>query len=198
MQPLCDYSGEYAVPTISADYPFPSHFVDVFGSRMHYLDEAGDGPLTFLFLHGNPASSYLWRNVIPHVKALGRAVAPDLIGMGRSDKPALAYTFLEHATYLEGFIDRLRLRDVIFVVQDWGGGLGFDYACRHPESVKGIVFMECLTGPRSWTDLTFGERLFFKMIRSPLGRWFVVRKNFWIERFLPMATLRTLTGEEMD
>jgi haloalkane dehalogenase len=183
---------------ISADYPFASHFVEVRGNRLHYLDVSGNGPLTFLFLHGNPASSYLWRNVIPHVKPLGRAVAPDLIGMGQSDKPALAYTFLEHAEYVEGFIETMGLSDVILVLQDWGGGLGFDYACRHPERIKGLVFMECLTRPRSWSDWNLAERIFFRVIRSRLGEWMIVRRNFWIERFLPMTTARRLTKEEMD
>jgi haloalkane dehalogenase len=189
---------ESSLPAIGAGYPFASHFVEVHGSRMHYIDEPGDGSLTFLFLHGNPASSYLWRNVIPHVKPLGRAVAPDLIGMGQSGKPALAYTFLEHAAYLERFIEQAGLTQMVLVLQDWGGGLGFDYACRHPENVKGLVFMECLTTPRGWADLNATETVFFKVVRSRIGRWMIIRKNFWIERFVPMATIRRLAEEEMD
>src|SRR5688500_20008845 len=91
----------------------------------------------------------------------------------------------EHAAYLDAFVERLALTDVILVMQDWGGGLGFDYACRHPHNVKGLVFMECLTGPRLWADFTLSERMFFRIVRSPIGKWLVVDRNFWIEKFLP-------------
>ena len=107
---------------ISADFPFESKFVDVYGSKMHYIDE-GTGD-TVLFLHGNPTSSYLWRNIIPYLLPNARCIAPDLIGMGKSDKPDLEYRFLDHAKYLEGFIDKLGLENITLVIHDWGSALG--------------------------------------------------------------------------
>jgi haloalkane dehalogenase len=111
---------------ISAEFPYESHYINVLGSRMHYVDEGQGTP--FLFLHGNPTSSYLWRNIIPYVKEIGRAVAFDLIGMGKSDKPDLDYRFKTHYRYVEEFIRQLDLKDVILVLHDWGSALGFHYA----------------------------------------------------------------------
>ena len=111
---------------ISAAYPYEPHYVDVLGSRMHHIEQGEGSPI--LFLHGQPTSSYLWRNVIAHVSPHGRCIAPDLIGMGRSDKPDLAYQFTDHARYLDAFIDALDLRDVTLVIHDWGSGLGFHWA----------------------------------------------------------------------
>jgi haloalkane dehalogenase len=113
-----------SIEPISAKYPFTPKYVDVLGSRMAVLDEGQGDPI--VFLHGNPTSSYLWRNVIPHVRDLGRCIAPDLIGMGRSDKPDIAYRFVDHARYLAALLDALELRNITFVLHDWGSALGFD------------------------------------------------------------------------
>ena len=107
---------------ISADFPFESKYEEVLGSKMHYVEEYGDpsdpDQLTFLFLHGNPTSSYLWRNIIPYVKGLGKAVAPDLIGMGKSDKPDIDYTFKDHSRYLEAFVQQKDLKNIVLVIHD--------------------------------------------------------------------------------
>ncbi len=135
---------------ISAAFSFQSKFAEVHGSKMHYVEEgAGD---TVLFLHGNPTSSYLWRNVIPHVSPLTRCIALDLIGMGKSDKPDIEYRFFDHSKYVEGFIEALGLRNITFVIHDWGSALGFHYASRHEENVKGLAFMEAIVRPLTWDD----------------------------------------------
>ncbi len=108
--------------SISAAFPFESKYVDVLGSQMHYIDEGSGDPI--LFLHGNPTSSYLWRNIIPHVTSMGRCIAPDLIGQGKSDKPDIEYLFFDHVEYIEGFIDALGLQNITLVIHDCGSGLG--------------------------------------------------------------------------
>ena len=123
---------------VSADFPYRPNYINVHGSQIHYVDEGSGDPI--LFLHGNPTSSYLWRNIIPHLTSLGRCIAPDLIGMGRSDKPVLEYRFVDHVKYLEGFIDKLELHNLTLVIHDWGSALGFHYAMRHEHNVKGITY----------------------------------------------------------
>jgi haloalkane dehalogenase len=183
---------------ISAEFPFESRFVEVEGSRLHYIDEGEGDPI--LFLHGNPTSSYLWRNVIPHLTPYGRVIALDLIGMGRSDKPDIEYRFFDHVRYVEGFIAALGLADVTLVVHDWGSGLGFHYASRHEENVKGIAFMEAIITPlSSWDEFPAGARETFQAFRTPdLGWEMIVNQNVFVEQVLPGAILRTLTDAEMD
>ena len=181
----------------SADFPFESHFVEVHGARMHYV-EAGDGT-PVLFLHGNPTSSYLWRNVIPHVAPVGRAIAVDLIGFGRSDKPALDYTFQDHARYVEGFIDVLDLDGLVLVVHDWGSALGLDYAARHPERVRGVAFMEAIVPPafpmESLAGMGPSAELFGKF-RDPVeGRRLLIEQNVFIEQLVANATVTRKLGE---
>ena len=130
---------------ISADFPFESHYVEVLGSKMHYIDEGEGDPI--LFLHGNPTSSYLWRNIIPHVTSLGRAIAPDLIGMGKSDKPDIEYRFFDHVKYIDDFIEALGLKNITLVIHDWGSGLGFHYAHRNDTNIKGYCSTQgCYVG----------------------------------------------------
>ena len=124
---------------ISAELPYESRFIDVAGSKIHYV-EAGHGD-PILFLHGNPTSCYLWRNVMPHLTPTARCLAMDLVGMGRSAKPDLEYRFVDHARYVDGFIDALGLEGVTLVIHDWGSALGFHYARRHESNVKGLAFM---------------------------------------------------------
>ena len=130
---------------ISDAFLYESHFVDVLGSRMHYVEQGMGDPI--LFLHGNPTSSYLWRNIIPYASPHGRAIAVDLIGMGLSGKPNLDYRFFDHAEYLDRFIETLGLRDLTLVLHDWGSGLGFNYAEQHPDRAKRIAFMEAIVEP---------------------------------------------------
>ena len=182
---------------ISVDYPFDSHHVEVKGSRMHYVDEGTGDPI--LFLHGNPTWSYLWRNIIPHVKPLARAVAPDLIGMGRSDKPDIDYRFFDHVEYVEGFIEALGLRNVTLVIHDWGSALGLHYASRHAANVKGIAFMEAILMPiPSWDGFPANVKELFQAFRTPDVGWdMIVNQNVFVEQVLPGAVTRGLTETEM-
>jgi haloalkane dehalogenase len=183
---------------ISAEFPFDSHFVTVHGSSMHYVESGVGDPI--VFLHGNPTSSYLWRNVIPHLSPLGRCIAPDLIGMGRSGKPEIEYRFFDHARYVEGFLETLGLRDVTLVIHDWGSALGFDYAMRYPKNIKAIAFLEAILMPmpdlQAFPD---GMRELFSAFRSPdQGRKLIIDQNVFVERVLPNAILRKLSEDEMN
>jgi len=174
-------------------------FVDVLGSKMAYVEVGSGDPI--VFLHGNPTSSYLWRNVIPHVADVGRCIAPDLIGMGDSDKLAPSgperYTFAEHRRYLDAFFDALDLREsVTLVVHDWGSGLGLDWARRHAQEVRAIVYMEAIVQPYSWAAMgEHGE--FLRALRGPAGEDMILRDNLFVEVFLPQLVLRTLSDDEM-
>lgn len=183
---------------IPAAFPYESRFRDVLGSKMHYIEEGEGDPV--LFLHGNPTSSYLWRNIIPHVSQTARCIAPDLIGMGKSDKPEIEYRFVDHAKYLEGFIAALDLANVTLVTHDWGGALGFYYARRHEANVQGIALMETIIKPYdSWDDWPEAARRVFQGFRTPEVGWdMAVNKNIFVERVLPGSVARTLTDEEMD
>ncbi len=190
---------EPRLAAISADFPYQAKFLEVLGSRMHYLDEGNDEPI--LLLHGNPTSSSLWRNVIPYLKSMGRVIAVDNIGMGKSDKPNIAYTFQDHSRYIDAFIDKLGLTNLTLVGHDWGSVLGLYYAVRHEDNVKGVVFMEALIPPvypRRSLD-SFGPRAeMFRAFRDPeKGRKLLVEQNLFIEQVLPAAVLRTLTEAEM-
>ncbi|NRT10563.1 MULTISPECIES: haloalkane dehalogenase [Flavobacterium] len=185
---------------ISAAFPFESKFQEVLDSKMHYVDEGDkNSEHTFLLIHGNPTSSYLWRNIIPYVSALGRVVVPDLIGMGKSDKPDIDYTLKDHIAYLDAFVEKLGLKNVILVIQDWGSGLGFNYANQHRENVKGIVFFEAMVQVSYWKNTTKETEALFEKFRDPVeGHNMIVKNNFFIEAMLPMMAGRELTQEEMD
>ncbi len=183
---------------ISPDFPFESNCVEVLGSNMHYIDEGAGDPI--LFLHGNPTSSYLWRNIIPHVTPLGRAIALDLIGMGKSDKPAIEYRFFDHVKYVEGFIEKLGLKNITLVIHDWGSALGFYYAMRHESNVKGIAFLEAILAPMpGWEMLPESVREMFQAFRTPEVGWdLIVNQNVFVEQVLPGAVVRELTEAEMN
>ncbi len=185
-------------PPTAADFPFEPHFVEVLGSKMHYVDEGEGDPI--LLIHGNPASSYLWRNIIPHLTDDARVIAVDLIGMGRSDKPDIEYRFFDHVSYLEGFINELQLENITLVIHDWGSALGFHYAMRHQSNVKGVVFMEAILGPiPSWEVVPQPERDKFQAFRTPdIGRDLIINQNVFIEQFLPGGIVRKLSEEEMN
>ncbi len=182
---------------ISTDFPFESKYLEVKGSRMHYIDEGGGTP--FLFLHGNPTSSYLWRNIIPHLKPHGRVIAVDLIGMGKSDKPDIDYRFLTHAAYIDEFIEKLELENIVLVIHDWGSALGFHYAFRHQANVKGLAFMEAILRPMKWKEFPFLMKIVFKRFRNEKkGKKMIMEKNFFVEKLMKMAINRKLSQEEMD
>jgi haloalkane dehalogenase len=175
--------------------------VEVLGSRMACVEEGTGDPI--VFLHGNPTSSYLWRDVMTHVADLGRCIAPDLIGMGDSDKLTPSgpdrYRFVEHRRYLDAFLETVDVsQDVTFVVHDWGSALGFDWANRHRESVKGVAYMEAIVRPVSWDAWPEAARGIFEAMRSPAGETIILEKNVFVDRILPGSVIRDLTDEEMD
>ncbi len=183
--------------SISTEFPFTSKYLQVHGSKMHYIDEGEGEPI--LFLHGNPTSSYLWRNIIPHVLPKGRFIAPDLIGMGKSDKPNLKYQFEDHYEYIEGFIEELALDNITLVIHDWGSGLGFHFASIHPGKIKGIAFMEALLRPLKWRDLPSDFKMGFRLMRTPGIGWFMICiMNVFVKQILPQATHRKLSKEEIE
>ncbi len=199
----CSYDEGYKneVPAesmaISAEFPYESKYVEVLGSKMHYVDEGQGDPV--LFLHGNPTSSYLWRNIIPYVSDDARTIAVDLIGMGLSDKPDIEYSYNDHAKYLNAFIEKLNLKNVTLVVHDWGSGLGFNYAATHEDNIKGIAFMESLIAPFTWETIPVEGRDMIKAIKTPgVGEEMVMNKNMFLEKFLPSAVVRDLTKEELQ
>jgi haloalkane dehalogenase len=166
---------------------------------MAYIEQGEGAPI--VLLHGNPTSSFLWRDVLPELTGLGRCLAPDLIGMGDSDKldapgPG-SYTFVEHRHYLDGLLDRLRVTErAVFVIHDWGSALGFDWASQNPDKVAGIAYMEAIVTPVTWDDWPDDARGIFQGFRSPAGEELVLTKNLFVEGVLPSAILRTLTDEE--
>ncbi len=187
-----------ASDAISAADSLPRRHVRVDDSEMSYVDTGGEGP-AIVFLHGNPTWSYLWRNIIPSISRLGRCLAPDLIGMGRSaPSPRRAYRFVDHARYLDGWFEALRLtRDVTLVLHDWGSALGFHRAVRHPQQVRAIAYMEAMTRPRVWADVPAGRDAMFRALRSGEGERLALDENYFIETVLPKSVLRTLSDEEM-
>jgi haloalkane dehalogenase len=175
--------------------------VEVLGHQMSYLEEGDGDPI--VFLHGNPTSSVLWRNVMPHLVSQGRCLAPDLIGMGQSDKLADAgpdsYRFIEHRQYLDAFLDEVDVTEnVTLVIHDWGSALGFDWANRHPEAMSGVAYMEAIVRPVTWEEWPEGARDIFAAMRSEAGETIVLEKNVFVERILPASILRNLSDDEMD
>jgi haloalkane dehalogenase len=184
---------------ISAEDPHPRKRIAVEDSEMSYVDTGGEGPIA-VFLHGNPTSSYLWRNVIKEAAPLARCLAPDLIGMGDSGESSSGYSFVDHRRYLDAWFDAVVGDQPIFlVIHDWGSGLGFHWARRHPEQVKGIVYMEAIVQALdSWDSWPEAARQIFQAIRSPAGEAIILEKNVFIERILPTSIIRKLSDEEMN
>jgi haloalkane dehalogenase len=188
---------------ISSDFKYSKSFMTINGKNLAYVDSGEGDPI--VFLHGNPTSSYLWRNVMPHLKGMGRLVAPDLIGMGDSDKLDNSgpgrYTFIEHAEYLYALFDELNLNNVTLVIHDWGSALGFNWAALNPEKIKSIVYMEAITGPiESWDDWPEQARNIFQLFRSDAGEELILEKNFFVERVFAgdVGMHRALEKQELD
>jgi haloalkane dehalogenase len=181
--------------------PYEKQFLKVFDRAMAYVDIGQGDPI--VFLHGNPTSSYLWRNIIPYLQEKSRCIAPDLIGMGDSEKlpgsgPG-SYTFIEHRRYLDALLAELRVeRHVTLVIHDWGSVLGFDWANRHRDAVKGIAYMEALVQPVTWQQWSQETRTFFEQLRSAAGEQMVLEENLFVESLLPRRILRKLTDAEME
>ncbi len=170
------------------------------GRRMAWVEAGAGDPV--VFLHGNPTSSFLWRNIMPHISHLGRCIAPDLIGMGDSEKLEPAgpdrYRFIEHRDFLDALLAETGVeRNVTLVVHDWGSALGFDWANRHRDAVRGIAYMEAIVRPVSWDEWPEQSRPVFSGLRSPAGEELVLDRNVFVERILPGSIMRKLTVEEM-
>lgn len=180
----------------------PKKNITVLGKTMAYVEMGEGDPI--VFQHGNPTSSYLWRNIMPHLAGQGRCIAVDLIGMGDSDKLDESgpdrYALLEHREYFDAALEQLGVdNNVTFVIHDWGSALGFDWARRHPGSVRGIAYMEAIVRPvATWDNWPEAARRVFQGFRSPAGEDMVLEKNLFVERVLPGSILRKLSEEEME
>ena len=188
---------------ISSKFKYSKSFITINGKKLAYVDYGEGDPI--VFLHGNPTSSYLWRNIMPHLEGVGRLIAPDLIGMGDSDKLDNSgperYTFIEHSEYLYGLFEKLDLNNVTLVIHDWGSALGFNWAALNPEKVKSIVYMEAITGPiESWNDWPKQARNIFQSFRSDSGEELILEKNFFVEGVFAsdVEVYRKLEKEELD
>ena len=175
-------------------------FIEINGKRMAYVEAGSGDPI--VFQHGNPTSSYLWRNIMPHLTDQGRCIAVDLIGMGDSEKLENSgpdrYRYVEHRDYLFAAWEALGVAErVTFVIHDWGSALGFDWACQHPDSVLGIAYMEAIVRPVSWDEWPAEAKSVFQGFRSEAGEKMVLENNMFVERVLPASILRELTDEEM-
>jgi haloalkane dehalogenase len=184
------------------DQPLSKKSIDILGSRIAYHQRGQGAPV--LFLHGNPTSSYLWRNVIAELEGRGRLIAPDLIGMGDSgklkDPGPDTYRFVTHRKYLDAFIDAVigEREKILFVIHDWGSALGFDWANRHRDRVRGIVYMEGIVRPiAGWQEWSEAATPIFQGFRSDKGESMILDRNMFVERVLPGSVLRKLSGTEM-
>jgi haloalkane dehalogenase len=176
--------------------PLPRRRVAVLDTEMSYVDTGQGDPI--VFLHGNPTSSYVWRNIIPRLSKHARCLAPDLVGMGQSGKsPANAYRFVDHARYLDAWFEALNLTsNVTLVIHDWGSALGFYRAARYPTQIKAIAYMEAIAMPLRWED--FGEFAgVFRGLRSDRGEQMILDENFFVETILPRSMFRKLSDQEM-
>jgi haloalkane dehalogenase len=177
----------------------PRKRLDAGGVEIAYVDTGSGDPI--VLLHGNPTSSYLWRNIIPHLSVLGRCLAPDLAGMGESGKaPEGSYRFADHLRYLDRWFDALDLarQKVTLVVHDWGSALGFHWARRNSASIKGLVYMEAIVRPLKWSEWPERGRAFFQSMRSAAGEELILDRNMFVERILPASVIRKLSDEEME
>ena len=174
-----------------------THYIKVGHYYIHYIEEGIGDPI--LFLHGNPTSSYIWRNIIPYLSDKGRCLAPDLIGMGKSEKPHIKYDFMTHYQYIREFIEKMGLANITFVLHDWGSAIGFYYALNYPENVKEIAFMESIIKPWKWAGLKWNYRLGFWLLRTPLvGEIMIYGRNAFINDILPSLIHRKLNKDEFN
>jgi len=184
--------------TDGAADPHPRRRTEILGTTMSFVDTGTGEPV--VFLHGNPTSSYLWRNIIPHLSNQNRCLAPDLIGMGASGPaPDGAYRFADHVRYLDAWFESVQPHGpVTLVLHDWGSALGFHWAHRNPARVRAIAYMEAIVQPRAWADFPHGRDELFRALRGPQGESLVLDRNFFVETVLPRSTLRTLEQREME
>jgi len=173
--------------------------INVLDSTMAYREAGNPDAPVALFLHGNPTSSYIWRNIIPLVAPVAHCIAPDLIGFGQSGKPDIAYRFADHVRYLDAFLASAGIASAFVVAQDWGTALAFHLAARRPEFIRGLAFMEFTWPMPSWDDFHADARELFHKFRTPgVGEALILEGNVFVEQVLPAATVRALTEEEMS
>lgn len=194
--------GAHAAPssfTTTDVMPYDYKFIDVHGSKIAYVDEGHGDPI--LFIHGNPTSSYLWRNIMPHVENQGRVIALDLIGLGKSDKPDIGYTYQDHYKYLTGFINALELKNITLVIHDWGSALGMHYARENEANIRGVAFMEAIVAPAvpipDYETMGPGGE-FFKGVRTAdLGEKMILQDNMFVEVILAEMGVATPLSDEV-
>lgn len=186
---------EEQIPT---EFNYKSHFIKINGNDLHYIDEGKGDPI--LFLHGIPASSYVWRNIIPVLAKKARCIAPDLIGMGKSAKPDIAYRVFDHIDYIEKFIAALGLKNITLVLHGWGSVIGFDYAMRHSENIKALAFYEAHVIPvGKWEELSLPIQQLSTLLKNPsISYKAIVENDYFIDKLLPSASLRKLSKEELE
>lgn len=184
--------------SISPEFPYESKYISVLGSKIHYIDEGNGDPI--IFLHGIPTSCYLWRNIIPALSSTARCIAPDLIGMGKSDLPNIEYRIFDHIRYITAFIEELNLTNITFVLHGWGSVIGFDIAMRFPEKVKGIAFLESHVRPvTNWSMVSLPVQEMSVVLSAPDGGYdVIINSDYFVNKVLPSGVLRKLTEQEMD
>lgn len=182
---------------ISAEFPFESHFIDVNGAKMHYIEQGEGDPI--LFLHGVPTWSYLWRNIIPDISKIGRCIAVDLMGFGRSAKPKMAYSLFDHINYITGFIQTLNLSHITLVSHAWGSAVGFAYAYKHEKNIKALAFLEALLRPVFTPEMVALpiQELIALVDHPKQGRKTVTKDHYYIDKVMQSGILRPLTDEEL-
>lgn len=183
------------IERIPKEVPFPSKYVDVNGSKMHYIETGSGNPI--LFLHGIPTSSYLWRNIMPHLATLGRCIAPDLIGYGKSDKPNIEYSIFNHIEYINKFIEALKLKNITIIMHGWGSIIGFDYAMRHEANCNGLVFYEAILHSLAGNDMSLPYQEQLMSLRSVEQSELINNSMPLVEQMLAQAAMRELTDDEM-
>lgn len=184
--------------SISAKQSYPSKYVDVYGSKMHYVEAGAGDPI--LLLHGIPTSNYLWRNIIPHLAPLGHCIAPDLIGLGQSDKPNIDYTLFDHIRYIDKFIETLGLENIILIMHGWGSVIGFNYAMGHQANCKGLAFYEAFLRSLEIEEeaaLPFQEQL-FEIHEEQSTNNLAMNGIAFVDKIIPQSVMRKLTDEEMN
>ncbi len=183
--------------TILSDIALPQ--INVLGSTMAYREAGSSEAPVALFLHGNPTSSYIWRNILPLVAPVAHCIAPDLIGFGQSGKPDIEYRFSDHVQYLDAFLEQTGITSAFVIAQDWGSGLAFHLAARRPDFIRGLAFMEFIRPMPTWNDFHPDQIETFQKFRTPgVGEKMILEGNAFVEGVLPAATVRKLTDEEMS
>jgi haloalkane dehalogenase len=181
---------------MSAEFNYSSQYAEVLGSKMHYIEQGDGDPI--ILLHGMPASCYLWRNIIPFIAPLGRCIAPDLIGLGKSDKPDIAYTIEDHIRYVEEFIETKKLKNVTLIMHGWGSLIGFDYAMRHEDNCKGLVFYEAFLRPLQGNDLSLPlQEQLLELQMQESKNALLLNNAYFIDTLLPQSMMHELSAQEL-